>query len=572
MVKIPAEIDTQDLKIIFESNAFGYQTVINVKETPHQDKNFKNVIIELDSAEGAKLIAKSTPFPFDFGDGEILLRPVLYFDSASFQKNAKQNENKKEDKMVNKEPENVFTCWIGNIPDKHSEENLKEFFIKQTESQIDKYHSIKLYFKKKLKKYECLIKVYSQDNARTIAHFFNGSKMENFVLEAKVNEQEAKSLEAKKIDNFFCQSDSDSENSEFDKENILDEAGKDGKFEQIFNVHNSANFKSLIKNQIDNLKIKLKDISINENISRKGNLSFTVKANSKAELGNAIGQLNTKIKVVRNKTKYSAKEFAQIQMLKSELDQIKPNKNQEFYKFYLDNKKNSVVVEFFDSGDKIIKREYFKFLNQIGKFCDEKIESEKEILISDSDQLEYFKLYLKNTTGLKYSFIDKTDKGFRINLSGKKINLNKFNWSELVKQIKVTSFVRTIKNKKTISYMNFKLRQFKFDFEKINLVLLYDKIESNADTFSFKIVSSLDSKEVKIKADEILNYFDQVKLLVVYFDKVNLVKEIENDINSMNLSDLDFKYREDKKKFFINSKDQNALNLVKLIIESKNRR
>lgn len=560
MVKIPLEVDIEDLKIVFESNVFGYQTIVDVKEIPIQDSNLKNVIIELDSAEGARLIAKSTPFPFDFGKGEILLRPVLYFDSVGLLNKPKQNEDPKIDPVVKKELQKLSTCWIGNIPDKHTEENLKEFFKKQTEAKIDKFHSIKLIFNKKINKYQCFINVFNQDDARTIADFFNGSKMENCKLEANVKNNDAKNF------SFQNESDSDSESSEFDQENVLTVANKDGKFQKNFCVHNSKNFKSLIKNQIDSLALKLTDISIKENISRKGNLSFRIEANSEAKLADALAQLS-KIKIVRNKTKYSVKEFAQIQTLKPELDKIKPKKNEEFFKLFF--KRNSLVVEFFDSGENHLKRDYYKYLNQIGKFCQEKIESEKEIVISDSDQLEFFKLYLKNTTNLKYNLINTVDKGFKINLSGKKINLDKFNWSELAPQIKVANFTKIIKNKAVISYINFKLRHFKLELEKINLVLLYDKIEHNADKFSVKIVSTLDSKEVKKKADEILNYFDQVKLLIVHFDKLSRVKEIEEDILSMNLSDLDFKYREDKKKFFINSKDQNALNLVKLIIESK---
>ncbi|RNA07862.1 hypothetical protein BpHYR1_032151 [Brachionus plicatilis] len=561
LVKIPVEVDNEDLRIVFESNAFGYQTVVDIKDKLIESSQLKNVLIEFETPEAAKQVAKSASFKFDFGNGEVLLRPVLYIENIVPKNNSKQD--KIEDKSFKKDLEQLHTCWIGNIPDKHGAKKLEEFFKKQTETITDQIHSIKLVLNEKHKKYQCFINLYSPSDAQLVVEHFNGSKMENVVLESKLRSQKSGETNAN------SQSDSDSDSSEFDAESVCGEANKEGKYGKTFRVHRSKHFKSLIKKHMDDFRLKVgDDVSVKENVSRKGNLNFKVVANSEQKLAEIMHQLNTNMKVVRKKIKLSAKEYALVQNLKSELIQIKPNKCKDYLSIYLEDRSNTVVVEFFDSGDKILRREYFKYLNQIEKYWDEKIELEKEILISDSDQFEYFKLYLNNKTDLKYT-VQKIGKNFKVNLTGKKIHLDKFGWSELAKQIRVVNFTSEIKNKGIISYMNFKLRRFKSELEKDDIILCYDKIEAGSATYSFRIVSSLDSREVQRKAHEVMSYFEKAKLLVVSFDNASLVKQIEQDIQSMNLTDLDFKYREDKKKFFVNSADENALNLAKLIIESK---
>ncbi|CAF0773638.1 unnamed protein product [Brachionus calyciflorus] len=553
LTKIPVEIDVEDLRIVFESNAFGYQLVVNLTENVHVDRKFKDVIIEFESPEAAREVAKVRAFPFEFDRHQLVLRPILYLENFDATP-----------KPIKEEVVEIFTCWIGNIPAQITEDKLKIFFEKQISNTTEKFHSINILLDPKLKKYQCSINFFNQNDALKAVELFDGSKLNNHALEAKLK------LKDNSISETISESDSESTSSDTEIEETEQTSEVNSKyFEKIFQLSSVSNFRSLILKQVEAIKEKYSSggVSISPLTGKKGvnkkGIRFQVKSDNQAKLNECFNELKSKVKIQSRKIKFTPKEFNQVSKLKADLIKLKLDKNQEFFYLFTNDKKKYYSVEFFDTGDKNLTREFHKYLNRVQKYFDEKLDSEREVQLNDQDHLDFIKMYLLKRKNLNISHAPNSNK---LIISGKKINLDKLNLTDLLKNLEIIQIESKIQNKSIITYMNFKLKDLKFELESRDLLLKYNKIENGSESYQFKIISS-NVEAAKQKAVEIVDYFTKVKLLVVNIDDVKVGKSIENELKAQKISNIDVKYREDKKKFFINGIDFKKMNEMKQQIE-----
>ncbi|CAF0773621.1 unnamed protein product [Brachionus calyciflorus] len=189
---IPIEINKDDLKIVFESNIFGFKNVTNLKEEINSNRKFKNVLFQFDSEEAAREVARKGSFNFRFGRSELTLKPHLFLENFEFKPHDSNKKDDEQNKEFKKELENLFTCWIGNIPDLYSEEKLKDFFSQEISKMSLSFHSIKPKFNPKLQKYQCFINLHSEKDAKKVVEYFHESSIGNCKLDAKLRDQSQK--------------------------------------------------------------------------------------------------------------------------------------------------------------------------------------------------------------------------------------------------------------------------------------------------------------------------------------------------------------------------------------------